>query len=119
MLRRLVFTSDGLDWKDLGGGVLRITANPLGAELPSPLTLRVHCSRAPRDGWATFYPDSRHGDSWRQVFPRPIQVRARINGATATFMLREPKLAPPSMLSVSLIGILRDEIESVDRQVGS
>jgi hypothetical protein len=107
------FTSDGLDWKPLlGGGVLRIVPTESGSDLPQPLTLRVQCSTEPRDGWATFYSDTKVGDSNRGYDP----VRAEIKGNFAFFVLKAPKLRAPAMLSVSLIGISANEVVDVQRQ---
>jgi hypothetical protein len=110
------FTSDGLDWKPLfGGGVLRIVPTGTGMDLPQPLTLRVQCSTEPKDGWATFYSDTKVGDSNRGYDP----VRAEIKGNCAYFVLKAPKLRAPAMLSVSLIGISANEVEDVQRQVAT
>ena len=75
----------------------------------------VTYSRAPVYASGSFYPDSRKRDA---SYP---PLRGNIDGNNVYIHLKEPKLCPPAMLSVSVLGEkdIEDEIavERVEHQV--
>ena len=104
------YTSAGLTWKvlDSDDGRCILQIRQAGTELPQPLFLRVRSSSPLRHGYCSFYPDSRFLD---KQSGGPIE--AELRGKEALFVVREPKLHEPAMLSIVVLG-KRGELVTVE-----